>query len=60
MRKHRYIVRNAWSIAGARIHVESVKQLHEDGYLVEQIIANLEATGETRPCNVTDASAAYC
>ena len=39
VRKHRSIARNAWSIAGTRITVGSVKRFHEDGYSVNQIIA---------------------
>ena len=38
VRKHRSIARNAWSVAGTRITVGSIKRLHEDGYSVNQII----------------------
>ena len=38
VRKHRSIARNAWSIAGTRITVGSIKRFHEDGYSVDQII----------------------
>ena len=38
IRKQRSIVRNAWSIAGTRIAVESIRRLHEDGYSVNRII----------------------
>jgi DNA-binding transcriptional MerR regulator len=31
--------RNAWTISGTRIPVASVRRLHEDGYSVDQIIA---------------------
>ena len=36
--RHRSIARNAWSIAGTRITVGSIKRFHEDGYSVDQII----------------------
>ncbi|MCY3829341.1 MAG: DUF433 domain-containing protein [Rhodospirillaceae bacterium] len=39
LRKHRSIVRNAWSVSGTRIAVESIRRLHEDGYSVDRIIA---------------------
>lgn len=35
----RGISRNAWVISGTRIRVDSIKRLHEDGFTVEQIIA---------------------
>ena len=38
IQKRRFIVRNAWAVAGTRIAVSSIKRLHEDGYSVEQII----------------------
>ncbi len=37
--KIRGINRNAWIIAGTRIPISSVRRLHEDGYSVDQIIA---------------------
>jgi DNA-binding transcriptional MerR regulator len=37
--KIRSINRNAWTISGTRISIDSVKRLHEDGYSVEEIIA---------------------
>jgi DNA-binding transcriptional MerR regulator len=37
--KLRSINRNAWTISGTRIPMASVKRLYEDGYSVEQIIA---------------------
>ena len=36
--RHRSIARNAWSIAGTRITVGSIKRLREDGYSIDQII----------------------
>lgn len=39
LRKHRSIVRNAWSVSGTRIAVGSIRRLHEDGYSVDRIIA---------------------
>ena len=38
IRQHRSIVRNAWSVAGTRIAVESIRRLHQDGYSVDRII----------------------
>jgi uncharacterized protein (DUF433 family) len=37
--KMRGVSRNAWVISGTRIRVDSIKRLHEDGYSIEQIIA---------------------
>lgn len=37
--KIRGVSRNAWVISGTRIRVDSIKRLDEDGYTVEQIIA---------------------
>lgn len=37
--RDRSIARNAWTIAGTRITVGAVKRLHEDGYSVDEIIA---------------------
>jgi DNA-binding transcriptional MerR regulator len=37
--KIRGVNRNAWTIAGTRIPIASVRRLHEDGYSVDQIIA---------------------
>ncbi len=37
--RNRSIARNAWVIAGTRIAVASVVRLHQDGYTVDQIIA---------------------
>jgi DNA-binding transcriptional MerR regulator len=37
--KIRGINRNAWTISGTRIPIESVRRLHEDGYSIDQIIA---------------------
>lgn len=37
--RNRSIARNAWVIAGTRISVGSIVRLHEDGYSVDQIIA---------------------
>ena len=37
--KMRGVSRNAWVISGTRIRVNSIKRLHEDGYSIEQIIA---------------------
>lgn len=37
--KVRGINRNAWTIAGTRIPAASVRRLHDDGYSVDQIIA---------------------
>jgi DNA-binding transcriptional MerR regulator len=37
--KIRGVNRNAWTIAGTRIPVASVRRLHDDGYSVDQIIA---------------------
>ena len=39
LRKHRSIVRNAWSVSGTRIAVGSIRRLYEDGYSVDRIIA---------------------
>ncbi|MDE0717735.1 MAG: DUF433 domain-containing protein [Rhodospirillaceae bacterium] len=39
LRRHRSIVRNAWSVSGTRITVGSIRRLHEDGYSVDRIIA---------------------
>ena len=39
IRRNRAIVRNAWTIAGTRIPVGAIKRLDEDGYSVEEIIA---------------------
>lgn len=38
IQKQRSIARNAWTVAGTRITVGSIKRLHEDGYTTEQII----------------------
>ena len=38
LRKNRSIGRNAWSVAGTRIAVGSIRRLHEDGYSVDRII----------------------
>lgn len=38
LRKHRSIGRNAWSVAGTRIAVDSIRRLHEDGYSANRII----------------------
>lgn len=38
LRKHRSIGRNAWSVAGTRIAVGSIRRLHEDGYSVDRIV----------------------
>ena len=47
IRKHRSIARNAWSIAGTRITVGSIKRFHEDGYSVDQIVEEYpDLTGE--------------
>lgn len=37
--KMRGVSRNSWTISGTRIRVDSIKRLHEDGYSIEQIIA---------------------
>lgn len=37
--KTRGLNRNAWTISGTRIPIASVRRLHEDGYSVDQIIA---------------------
>ena len=60
VRKHRSIVRNAWSIAGTRITVGSIKRLYEDGYSVDQIIAEYpDLTGKDVQAALThDASQA--
>lgn len=39
LRKHRSIVRNAWSVSGTRIAVDSIRRLHQDGYSADRIIA---------------------
>lgn len=36
--KNRYILRNAWVVAGTRIPVEAVVSLHEDGFSHEAIL----------------------
>ncbi len=38
LRQERFIARNAWSFAGTRIPVGSIRRLHEDGYSIAQII----------------------
>ncbi len=38
IQRHRSIARNAWTIAGTRISVGSVRRLSEDGYSTSQII----------------------
>ena len=38
IRRHRSIARNAWTIAGTRITVGSIRRLSEDGYSIRQII----------------------
>ena len=38
LRRHRSIVRSAWSVEGTRIAVGSIRRLHEDGYSVDRII----------------------
>jgi DNA-binding transcriptional MerR regulator len=37
--RHRAICHNAWVVAGTRIPVGAIRRLHEDGFSVEQIIA---------------------
>jgi len=37
--KIRGINRNAWTISGTRVPIASVQRLHEDGYSIEQIVA---------------------
>jgi len=37
--KIRGVNRSAWTISGTRIPIDSVRRFHEDGYSVEQIIA---------------------
>jgi DNA-binding transcriptional MerR regulator len=37
--KIRGVNRNAWTVAGTRVPIASVRRLHEDGYSVDQIIA---------------------
>ena len=38
IRRHRSIARNAWTIAGTRITIGSIRRLSEDGYSIRQII----------------------
>jgi DNA-binding transcriptional MerR regulator len=37
--RHRAICHNAWVVAGTRIPIGAIKRLHEDGFSVNQIIA---------------------
>ncbi len=37
--KSRGIGRNSWVISGTRIHVDSINRLHDDGFTVEEILA---------------------
>jgi len=37
--RHRSVARNAWVVDGTRIPIEAIKRLDEDGYSIEEIIA---------------------
>lgn len=54
VRQSKFIVHNAWVVAGTRIPVGTVQRLHEDGYSVKAIIAEYP---DLTPADVTAALA---